>query len=74
MARLDNKRTETMVGNRLFLAMGIITLAEIDIAEDLVRFTNLSTVISIAIYIVPQAMTYGLESFVRGLVAGILIY
>jgi hypothetical protein len=33
-----------MVGNRLFLAVGIITLAEIDIAEDLVCFTNLSMV------------------------------
>jgi hypothetical protein len=63
-----------MVGDRLFLAVGIIAFAEIDIAEDLVCFTNLSTVISIAIYIVPQAMTYSLESFVRGLVARILIY
>lgn len=66
--------TETTTRNRIFLAKLVISLSQVIIAENLIRFTDLVDVVSHTIIAndISQG-AYGLESGMCGFIAGVLI-
>jgi hypothetical protein len=69
-------RTEALVRDSLFFAVGIITLAKIGVAEDLIRFADLAGTAKLVWSVIEREgslTTYRLEAFMCGFITGILI-
>jgi hypothetical protein len=69
--------TETTTGHCILLAEFVISLAKIFVAQDLVGFTDLKSarmLVSSSGCFGVGACPYRLESFMGGLIAGVLVY